>query len=81
MKTGKIGDIHVPLMVVLGERTLSVSDLAAVQPGSILELDSLAGEPVRLLASGETVAKGEVVVIDESFGIRITELVPAEAKP
>ena len=80
MKTGKIGDIHVPLMVVLGERTLSVSDLAAVQPGSILELDSLA-EPVRLLASGETVAKGEVVVIDESFGIRITELVPAEAKP
>jgi len=81
MKTGKIGDIRVPLMVVLGETTLSVSDLATIQPGSILELDSLAGEPVRLLASGETVARGEVVVIDESFGIRITELVPGEAKP
>jgi flagellar motor switch protein FliN/FliY len=80
MKTGNIGDIFVPLMVVIGERSLRVSELATIQPGTILELDSLAGEPVTLLASGEAVAKGEVVIIDENFGIRVTNLLSASPR-
>jgi flagellar motor switch protein FliN len=80
MKTGHISDIFVPLMVVIGERNLRVSDLATIQPGTIIELDSLAGEPVKLFASGEAVAKGEVVVCDENFGIRITEVIAEPAQ-
>jgi flagellar motor switch protein FliN/FliY len=64
----------VPLTVVLGTNMLPVADVATIRPGSIIELDSLAGEPVSLLAAGEPIAKGEVVIIDENFGIRVTEL-------
>ena len=74
MKTATIGEIKVPLMVVLGETRLPVSSVATIREGTIIELDKLAGEPVSLLAAGETVAKGEVVVIDENFGIRVTEV-------
>jgi flagellar motor switch protein FliN/FliY len=49
-------------------------------PGSIVELDRMAGEPVDLLVNNKVVAKGEVVVIDESFGIRIVSLVSAEER-
>ncbi len=68
MKTGNISEIMVPCLVVLGKVNLPVSRLAEIAEGTILELDSLAGEPV---------AKAEVVVIDENFGVRITGLIPA----
>jgi flagellar motor switch protein FliN/FliY len=74
-KTANIGEIRVPLMVMLGTKELPVSEVAAIGPGTIIALDAIAGEPVTLLASGEAVAKGEVVVIDENFGIRVTELI------
>ncbi len=74
MKTRPIGEIKVPLMVVLGKKEVQVSDLAAIGEGSIIELDSLAGEPVVLYASGEPIGLGEVVVIDENFGIRVTKM-------
>jgi flagellar motor switch protein FliN len=74
MRTGSIEDAMVRVQVVLGGRSLSVRDLSTVAKGSIIELDSIAGEPVDLMAAGELVAKGEVVIIDENFGIRVTEL-------
>jgi flagellar motor switch protein FliN/FliY len=74
MKSASIEDAMVRVQVVLGGRSLSVRDLSTVAKGSIIELDSIAGEPVDLMAAGELVAKGEVVIIDENFGIRVTEL-------
>jgi len=81
MRTGTIEDAMVRVQVVLGERSLSVRDLSTIAKGSIIELESITGEPVDLVAAGEVVAKGEVVVIDESFGIRVTELVSPRNAP
>jgi len=74
MKTGQIKDVKVPLMVVIGTTDISLEELSSMGEGSIIGLNSLAGEPVELLAAGEKVAKGEVVVIDENFGVRVTEI-------
>jgi flagellar motor switch protein FliN/FliY len=75
MKNGQLKDMRIPLQVVLGEADVSVEELAALQPGTIMSLDQVAGEPVFLVAAGEVIARAEVVVIDENFGIRVTELV------
>jgi len=75
MRKNSIKDIMVPLQVVLGETQKRLEDIATIAPGTIIELESLAGEPVNLLAAGEKIAEGEVVVIDENFGIRITGLI------
>lgn len=64
--------VRVPLTCVLGRTELTVADLAGVGPGTIIEFDTYAGEPVELMAAGRRVAVGEVVVIDEKFGLRIT---------
>ena len=77
MKTGTIDDVELRLEVVLGETSLSVKELASLRNGSIVELESICGEPVELRASGQLVAYGEVVVIDEKFGIRVTEIAGA----
>ncbi len=74
MKLGKINDVMVPVEVLLGGTSLRLEDFSAIGPGTIIELKSFAGEPVDLVASGKNIAKGEVVVIDEKFGIRITEV-------
>ena len=74
MKIGKINNVMVPIEVVLGGTSLKLEDFSAIGPGSIIELESFAGEPVDLVASGKKIAKGEVVVIDENFGIRVTEV-------
>jgi len=76
MKTAQLKDVKVPVQVVIGECELSLEALAGLVPGSIIELGSFAGEPVDLFAAGEKVAKGEVVVLDEKFGVRVTGLVP-----
>ncbi len=68
-------DIPVQLSVVLGRARKTIGEILALEAGSIVELDRLAGEPVDVLANGRLILKGEVVVIDESFGIRVTELV------
>ena len=65
--------------VELGRTTQLVQDILGLGEGSIIELDKLAGEPVDLLVNGKLIAKGEVVVIDENFGVRVTDIVsPAE---
>jgi flagellar motor switch protein FliN len=75
MKMGNISDVMVPVEVVLGGTSLRLEDFSAIGPGSIIELQSFAGEPVDLVAAGKRIAKGEVVVIDENFGIRVTEVI------
>ncbi len=67
------------LTVELGRTRQFVKDILGFGEGSIIELDKLAGEPVDLLVNGKLIAKGEVVVIDENFGVRVTDIVsPAE---
>lgn len=68
----------VPVQVVLGETVLSIEELSELASGSIIQLQNMAGEPVDLVVAGERMAKGEVVVIDENFGIRITEMISGE---
>jgi flagellar motor switch protein FliN len=78
MKAEKIMDAKVKLDVVIGSKKYPVKDLAKIGEGTIIELDSLAGEPVELRASNELIGYGEVVVIDENFGIRVTEVLSKE---
>ena len=59
----------------LGRKRMSVRDLLALTPGAVIELDRAAGSPVDVLVNGTLIARGEVVVIDEEFGIRISEIV------
>ena len=74
MAIGKVKDVLVPVQVIIGETALSVSELMEMRPGSVVSLESLAGEPVVVTAAGKPVANAEVVVIDENFGFRVTEL-------
>ena len=74
-----IMDIPLEVTVELGRIRMLIKDVLDLASGSIVELDRVAGEPVDLLVNGRLVAKGEVVVIEDNFGIRITEIVsPAE---
>lgn len=68
-------DVPLQLTAVLGRTGILIKDLIELGPGSVLELDKLAGEPVDLLVNNKLVARGEVVVIDEKFGVRITDTV------
>lgn len=74
MKRGSVQDVKVRIQAVIGEKDLSVRELSSIVEGSLIEFDSLAGEPVELRAGGRKIAWGEVVIIDENFGIRVTEL-------
>lgn len=74
MKLSPVEKVRVPVQVMLGETGMTLEDFASLKVGSIVELDSYAGEPVKLQASGETIAIGEVVVIEENYGIRITAI-------
>ncbi len=71
-------DVELEIYIELGKSSLSIKKILELAPGSIVELDKMAGEPVDLLVNNKVVAKGEVVVVDESFGIRIVSLVSAE---
>lgn len=72
---GLIRDVPLEVTVELGRTNKSISDILEFAPGTIIELDKIAGEPVDVLVNGKFVAKGEVVVIEESFGVRIMEIV------
>jgi len=75
-------DVPLQVTVELGRTEKLVRDVLEMSPGSVIELDKLAGEPVDILVNQKYIAKGEVVVIDENFGIRITDIVrPAERIP
>lgn len=70
-----IMDVPLEVTVELGRANKSIKEILDFSPGTIVELDKLAGEPVDVLVNGKLVARGEVVVIEESFGIRVTEIV------
>ena len=62
----------------IGRTQMTIRETLALGPGSIVTLNRLAGEPVDLLVNGKPIARGEVVVIDEEFGLRVTEVVASE---
>lgn len=72
---GLIMDVPLEVTVELGRTKKSIAEILDFAPGTIIELNKIAGEPVDVLVNGKFVAKGEVVVIEESFGIRVTEIV------
>ncbi len=74
---GLIMDVHMELTVELGRAKMLVKEILGLGEGNIIELDKLAGEPVDILVNHKPIAKGEVVVIEESFGVRVTEILPA----
>ena len=70
-----IMDVPLEVTVELGRCIKNISDILEFAPGTIIELDKIAGEPIDVLVNGKFVAKGEVVVIEESFGVRVTEII------
>ena len=77
---GIIMDVPLEVTVELGRTRKKIKEILEFSPGSIIELDKLAGEPIDILVNGKFVAKGEVVVIDENFGIRITDIIGVEER-
>jgi len=73
-------DIRLQLTAELGRREMTIREALSLGPGSVLELDKIAGEPVDLLVNNKLIARGEVVVIDENFGVRVTEVVSPEER-
>jgi len=72
---GLIFDVPLQVSVELGKASKTIKDILELGPGSVVELDRLAGEPVDMIVNGKLIAKCEVVVINETFGIRITEII------
>ncbi len=77
---GKVLDLDLPVTIELGRTRMLIKDIVELNPGSIVELNKLVGEPVDLFVNGKKFALGEVVVIDENFGVRITDLVKMEER-
>ncbi|WP_433298517.1 flagellar motor switch protein FliN [Actinoplanes sp. CA-030573] len=73
-------DVEMEVSAELGRTRMSVRELLSLNPGAIVELDRAAGSPADLLVNGRLIARGEVVVVDENFGIRITEIVAPGAE-
>ncbi len=71
----RLMDVSLNVSVELGRKQMQIKEILELGPGKIIELEKLAGEPVDLLVNGKLLARGEVVVVDENFGVRITELV------
>ena len=74
----RVRDIPLDVTVELGRTKMLIKDILELSTGSIIELDKIAGEPVDLFANGLLVARGEVIVIDDNFGVRVTEIITAE---
>src|SRR5215213_10388877 len=70
----RLYDVPVELAVEIGRTRMTIGQTLELRPGSVVSLNRLAGEPVDLLVNGKPIARGEVVVIDEEFGLRVTEV-------
>ncbi len=73
-------DLPVDVHVELGQARMTIQSILAFSVGTVIELDRLAGDPVDILVNGKLIGKGEVMVVDESFGIRVTELIEPEKR-
>jgi flagellar motor switch protein FliN/FliY len=71
----RLGDVEVEVSVEIGRRRLTIAETLELAPGSLIALGRPAGDPVDLLVNGRRIGRGEVVVIDDEFGIRVTEVV------
>ncbi len=69
-----VGDIPIDIVVELGKTSRKISEILEMGQGTVLELNKLVGEPLNIYANGKFIARGEVVVIDDSFGVRVTEI-------
>lgn len=78
---GRLSDVPVELAVEIGRTRMTVGATLELRPGSIVVLDRVAGEPVDLLVNGTPIARGEVVVIDEEFALRVTDVLGERAVP
>jgi flagellar motor switch protein FliN/FliY len=76
----RLMDVLMRVTVELGRTNIPLSKVLELQKGSVIELEHLAGDPVDILVNDSLVARGEVVVVDDNFGVRITELVEANQK-
>ena len=76
---GRLSDVPVELAVEIGRTRMTVGATLELRPGSIVVLDRVAGEPVDLLVNGTPIARGEVVVIDEEFALRVTDVLGERA--
>ncbi|KPK32939.1 MAG: flagellar motor switch protein FliN [Nitrospira bacterium SG8_35_1] len=68
-------DIPVEVSVQLGTTKMMIKEILQLGQGSVIELEKLAGEPMEILANNRTVARGEVVVVNEKFGVRLTDII------
>ena len=68
-------DVPLDVSVELGRARVSIQDLLALGPGSVIELDKIAGEPLDILVNDRLIARGEAVVVNDKFGVRITDIV------
>lgn len=76
----RIMDIPVQLAVEIGRTRISIKNILQLSQGSVIELDSLAGEPMDVLINGTLIAQGEVVVVNEKFGIRLTDIITPQER-
>jgi flagellar motor switch protein FliN len=76
---GRLSDVPVELAVEIGRTHMTVGATLELRPGSVVVLDRMAGEPVDLLVNGTPIARGEVVVIDEEFALRVTDVIGEHA--
>ena len=72
---GRLMDVDLRMTVELGSTTRTIREVLDINAGAVIELDQLAGEPVAILVNHKPIARGEVVVIDNNFGVRVTEIV------
>ncbi|HEY66273.1 MAG TPA: flagellar motor switch protein FliN [Caldilineae bacterium] len=73
-------DVPLRVTVELGRAEMSIREVLTLTPGSVVELSKVAGEPVDILVNGKLIARGEVVVIDDMFGVRVTDIIPPAAR-
>lgn len=73
-------DVPLEVNVELGRTRMTIQDLLQLAPGSVIELDKVAGEPLDILVNGRLVARGEAVVVNDKFGVRITDIVSPQER-
>lgn len=73
-------DVNLHVIVEVGKARMTVQDLLQLGQGSVIELEKLAGEPLDIFVNGKYVARGEAVIVNEKFGVRVTEIISQEQR-
>lgn len=80
-RLGRINNVDMSLTVEIGRTRMSVRDVLGLEPGAVVELDRSAGAPADILLNGRLIAQGEVVVMDQDYGVRITQILDVDGGP